>query len=148
MVDGVVLSSFARELRDVLGGLAVATGSSEVSQKFPEVVVRYWCEKKLQIFFSIGVFCCVSLRQFLSFSDYDRRSSSASKREGAYSGVRKRTLHEAWKHGMCSSLFSSQRSCKSPADSFKEQTYAVSLRLEKNLISDLSRFKDSHGCRM
>jgi hypothetical protein len=31
MVDGVVLSSFARELRDVLGGLAVATGSSEVS---------------------------------------------------------------------------------------------------------------------
>jgi hypothetical protein len=36
-----VLSSFARELRDVLGGLAVATGSSEVSQKFPEVVVRY-----------------------------------------------------------------------------------------------------------
>jgi hypothetical protein len=104
--------------------------------------------KKLQFFFSIRVFCCVSLRQFLSFSDYDRRSSSASKREGAYSGVRKRTLHEAWKHGMCSSLFSSQRSCKSPADSFKEQTYAVSLRLEKNLISDLSTFQDSHGCRM
>ncbi len=56
--------------------------------------------------------------------------------------------NEAWKHGMCSSLFSSQRSCKSPADSFKEQTRAVSLRLEKNLISDLSRFQESHGCRM
>lgn len=40
-MDGVVLSSFAQELRDVLEGLAVATGSSEVSQKFLEVAVRY-----------------------------------------------------------------------------------------------------------